>query len=190
MNDIKKTKNQLVKELAELRAQIKDLREGSNKNEFKTNNADSLLKTVNVPEMFIPPFLKAQDYVKQFFADREEDPEQATIKISGERYILVRAASMSIEFFDLMKYLYRDHSEEESRKVANGFLFDIAHALGKADAKVFHSKMKVTDPVEKLSAGPIHFAHSGWAFVDILPESRPYADENYFLIYDHPYINI
>ena len=187
MNDIKKTKNQLVKELAELRAQIKDLREGSNKNEFKTNNADSLLKTVNVPEMFIPPFLKAQDYVKQFFADREEDPEQATIKISGERYILVRAASMSIEFFDLMKYLYRDHSEEESRKVANGFLFDIAHALGKADAKVFHSKMKVTDPVEKLSAGPIHFAHSGWAFVDILPESRPYADENYFLIYDHPF---
>ena len=187
MNDIKKTKNQLVKELAELRAQIKDLREGSNKNEFKTNNADSLLKTVNVPEMFIPPFLKAQDYVKQFFADREEDPEQATIKISGERYILVRAASMSIEFFDLMKYLYRDHSEEESRKVANGFLFDIAHALGKADAKVFHTKMKVTDPVEKLSAGPIHFAHSGWAFVDILPESRPYADENYFLIYDHPF---
>src|SRR5450432_1441124 len=38
-----------------------------------------------------------------------------------------------------------------------------------------------------LSAGPIHFAFSGWAFVDISAESRPSPDENYFLLYDHPY---
>jgi len=187
MKDMKKTKGQLVDEIKELRSQIKDLRKTSHKEDFRNNNSNTSLKTVNVPDMFIPPFLKAQDYVKRFFADRDEDPEHATIKISGERYILVRAASMSIEFFDLMRYLYRDYSEEESRKVANGFLFDIAHALGKADAKVFHTKMKVKDPVEKLSAGPIHFAYSGWAYVDILPESRPSADENYFLIYDHPF---
>lgn len=47
--------------------------------------------------------------------------------------------------------------------------------------------MKLKDPIEKLSAGPIHFSHSGWAFVDIFPESRPSADENFYLIYDHPY---
>ena len=187
MKDTEKTKDQLLEEIKELHSQIKNLKKTSNKENSRINNSNNSLKTVNVPEMFMPPFLKAQDYVKRFFADRDENPEQATIKISGERYILVRAASMSIEFFDLMKYLYRDYSEEESRKVSNGFLFDIAHALGKADAKVFHTKMKVKDPVEKLSAGPIHFAYSGWAFVDILPESRPSADENYFLIYDHPF---
>jgi PAS domain S-box-containing protein len=71
--------------------------------------------------------------------------------------------------------------------VARNLLFDIAHAIGVADAKDFHVRMQVTDPIEKLSAGPIHFAHSGWAFVDILPESRPSADEDYYLIYDHPY---
>ncbi len=32
--------------------------------------------------------------------------------------------------------------------------------------------MGVVEPIEKLSAGPIHFAHSGWAFVMIFPESR------------------
>jgi len=38
-----------------------------------------------------------------------------------------------------------------------------------------------------LSAGPIHFAFSGWAFVDISAESGPSPDENYFLLYEHPY---
>ncbi len=27
--------------------------------------------------------------------------------------------------------------------------------------------MNVTDPIERLSAGPIQFAYSGWAFVKI-----------------------
>ena len=47
--------------------------------------------------------------------------------------------------------------------------------------------MGVKNPIAKLSAGPIHFSYSGWAFVDIFPESKPSPDENYFLIYDHPY---
>jgi hypothetical protein len=44
----------------------------------------------------------------------------------------------------------------------------------------------MTDPVAKLSTGPIHFAYTGWAYVDIFPESRPSPDQNYYLIYDHP----
>jgi hypothetical protein len=47
--------------------------------------------------------------------------------------------------------------------------------------------MAVHDPIEKLSAGPIHFSFSGWAFVDILPESAPSPDENFYLIYNHPF---
>ncbi|MFO9273182.1 hypothetical protein SDA20_15840, partial [Legionella pneumophila serogroup 1] len=36
-------------------------------------------------------------------------------------------------------------------------------------------------------AGPPHFAFSGWAFVDILPESKPTPDENFYLVYNHSY---
>jgi PAS domain S-box-containing protein len=140
-----------------------------------------------VPEPIQPLFLRAQQYVADYFADRVEDPRHSTISISGERYILVRAASMSVEFFDLVTSLYRDKGPVEARSVANNLLFDVAHAIGKADAKAFHQRMQVTDPIEKLSAGPIHFAYSGWAFVDIFPQSSPSPDENYFLIYDHPF---
>src|SRR5262249_27515614 len=66
------------------------------------------LETVKVPKPFEPLFLKAQDYVRRYFEDRVEKPSQSTISISGERYILVRAASMSVEFFDLVVSLYAD----------------------------------------------------------------------------------
>jgi len=149
--------------------------------------SDTALNTVSVPDNFYQVFLTAQNYVKNYFSIRQSDPEKGSIKFSGERYILVRAASMSIEFFDMMALLYKDRGEKEARNLSLNFLFDIAHSIGKADAKSFFTKMKVTDPIEKLSAGPVHFAYTGWASVKIHPFSRPTADENYYLIYDHPY---
>jgi len=143
------------------------------------------LDTVSVPEEFRPIFSRAQQYVEQYFSQRVEDPRHSSILISGERYILVRAASMSVEFFDLVTSLYQDKGPEEARKVASNLLFDVAHAIGKADARSFHDKMGVTDPIERLSVGPARFSFSGWAFVEILPESHPSPDQNCFLIYDH-----
>jgi signal transduction histidine kinase/predicted hydrocarbon binding protein len=149
--------------------------------------ASSKLRTVRVPAPIVELFLRAQDYVARYFSEKVENPEQGTISISGERYILLRAASMSVEFFDLVTSLYQDKGPEAARSVASNLLFDLAHAIGKADAKTFHQRMGVTNPIEKLSAGPIHFSFSGWAFVDIFPESNPTPGEDYFLIYDHPY---
>jgi PAS domain S-box-containing protein len=145
------------------------------------------LRTAKVPAAFAPVFEAAQSYVGRYFEAQKAEPEKGTISISGERYILVRAASMSVEFFDLVRSLYADKGEEEARSVASNLLFDTAHAIGEADAHAFHAKMGVSDPIERLSAGPIHFAFAGWAFVDILPESKPSPDQDFFLIYDHPF---
>jgi signal transduction histidine kinase len=145
------------------------------------------LRTVSVPEPIAPLFRKAEAYVRRYFADRTEDPEHSSIVISGERYILVRAASMSVEFFDLVTSLYADRGAAEAASVAKNLLYDLAHSLGKADARAFAAKMGVTDPIEKLSAGPIHFSFAGWAFVKIYPESRPTPDTDYYLLYDHPF---
>lgn len=145
-----------------------------------------MLDTVKVPEPLEPLFLSAQDYVKRYFSERSENPSQGTIEIAGQRYILVRGDSLSVDLFGLMMERYQDVGADEAIEVARSFLFDIAHTIGKMDARAFHRKMGVKDPIEKLSAGPIHFAHTGWAFVDISPESKPSPDENFFLLYDHP----
>jgi signal transduction histidine kinase/predicted hydrocarbon binding protein len=146
-----------------------------------------MLDTVTVPEQFEPIFQKAQEYVRKYFSQKKEDASTGKIEVFGQRYILVRAASMSVDFFDTIKGMFKDWGEEKASEMARNLLFDVAHAIGKMDARNFHQRMGLHDPIEKLSAGPIHFSHTGWAFVDIFAESRPTADENYYLIYDHPF---
>jgi signal transduction histidine kinase/CheY-like chemotaxis protein len=145
------------------------------------------LKTVQVPPEFEPLFARAEDIVSRYFRDQRSDPEHGTIEIFGERYVLVRAASLSVEFFSLVAELYGPGREAEAGEFARNILFDLAHAVGKSDAHNFHDKMGLVEPIERLSAGPVHFSHTGWAFVDILPESRPVAGDDFYLIYDHPY---
>jgi len=144
-----------------------------------------MLNTVRVPDKFAPLFEEAQKYVARYFAALRSDPEHGSLEISGQRYVLVRAASLSVEFYDMVRRFYRE--EEQAHAVAQGLLFDIAHAMGMADAKTFKERMGVSDPLACLSAGPVHFAHAGWAFVDISPDSDPAPDDDYYLLYDHPY---
>ena len=87
------------------------------------------LTTVRVPVPFEGPFLTAQDYVARYFADRVENPDNATIQIAGERYVLLRAASLSVEFMEMVTKLYQDQGEAEARSVANNLLFDLAQQI-------------------------------------------------------------
>ena len=145
------------------------------------------MKTVRVPDGMSELFARAEEVVSRFFSERVDDPTRGTIQIHGERYVLLRAAALSVEFFDLVRSLYGEERREEADEFARAILFDLAHAVGRTDAENFHEQMQLSDPIAKLSAGPVHFAHAGWAFVDILPESRPTADDEFCLIYDHPY---
>lgn len=142
---------------------------------------------VKVPEHFKPLFVEAEAAVKQYFSDVRMDPTKGTIEISDERYVLVRASALSKDFLGSVLNLYADRGETEAFNIGRNFLFDISHAIGMNDAKAFHEKMQLTDPISKLSAGTVHFAYAGWAFVDILPESHPSPDDNFYLVYNHPY---
>ena len=99
----------------------------------------------------------------------------------------MRAASLSIGFYNTLLKLYPDKEEVEVLRLSSNFLFDIAHVIGMEDAKVFHKTMNVSDPIAKLSAGPVHFAFSGWAYVEIDPDSNPVANDDFVLKYSHPY---
>lgn len=142
-------------------------------------------KTVIVPDQFKEIFDQAEKNVYSYFSDVYNSAEHGEIDISGERYVLIRSAALSYEFLDIIKELYRNNGEQEAVRIGNNFLFDIGHVLGKKDSKAFHDKMKLTDPIQKLSAGPVHFAYTGWANVEILPDSKPSPDENFYLHYHH-----
>jgi predicted hydrocarbon binding protein len=115
------------------------------------------------------------------------DPEKASIEISGQRYLLLRASALSIEFLEgIMKY-YRDRGENEAFSIGKNILFDLAHLIGFEDAANFSKLMGLKKPIEMLSAGPVHFAYTGWAQVKLNEGSNPSPDQNFVLKYSHPY---
>ena len=169
-----------------LSTEIKRLKREINLLKNKRIDFESVV-TVKAPQRYEPEFRKAQKTVGEYFKEISISPETGTINIHNERYVLIRASSLSYEFLQAIKNLYADRSDQEAMLIGRNFLFDIAHVVGLEDAKNFHKKMGLTDPISKLSAGPVHFAYTGWAFVDLLPESHPSPDENFFLKYRHPF---
>lgn len=138
-----------------------------------------MLKTVKVPPQFENIFANAEKIVGDFFSKIEMKPSRGVIHIAGDRYILMRGESIFSTLRDSMV-------DQFGEAVTDSFLYDLAKTIGKSDAKKFAEKLGLKDPIAKLSAGPVHFSHTGWAFVDILPESAPSADDNYLLVYNHP----
>src|SRR4051812_18369180 len=98
-------------------------------------------RTVRVTLPLEPLFAAAEEIVSRYFLDMKSDPARGTIEIHGERYVLVRAAALSVEFFTLVEELYGPGREAEADEFARNILFDLAHAIGKSDAQNFHAKM-------------------------------------------------
>jgi two-component system, cell cycle sensor histidine kinase and response regulator CckA len=144
-------------------------------------------KVVHAPEQIEPLFEQAVDTIREHFAHVQIDPSRALIAAGDERYLLIRASALSIDFLDALVQLYADRGEQAALTISRGFLFDIAYTIGKSDAHAMSEKLGSTDPVQKLSHGPVHFAFTGWSLVDIKAASNPVASDDFCLVYDHPY---
>jgi predicted hydrocarbon binding protein len=138
-----------------------------------------MLKSVRVPPPFEPPFAKAEQIVEEQFARFHRDPSRGMLHIGEDRYVLVRAEGLYLGWFDAM-------AETFGPEVARQFIYNSAREIGRSDARSFARRLGVTDRLDRLASGPIHFAHAGWAFVEILPDSAPATDDSYFLHYYHP----
>lgn len=138
-----------------------------------------MLKSVRVPPHLEPPFSRAESFVQKLFDDFRRTPEQGTLHVGGDRYVLVRAESMYAGFFDAL-------AETFGEEVARDFIYNTAREIGRSDSRTFCDRLGLTDGVDRLSSGPVHFAHAGWALVDILADSAPAMDETYYLHYYHP----
>lgn len=166
-------------QIAALQAEVARLRAGV--------FVPSTSTVVQTPPEVQPLFDQAAETIAGYFRNIEIDPSRGLIGIGDERYLLVRASAFSIDFLDTVVKLYADRGHRDALAIGRGFLFDIAHTIGFHDARALHEKLGSRDPLEKLSGGPVHFAYTGWALVDIKPESNPVANEDFCLVYEHPY---
>lgn len=137
------------------------------------------LKTVRVPDAFEDLFASAERFVAEHFEHLRRAPEEGTIRVGDDRYILVRAKSLTTGFLETMRDLIGEHE-------ALKFWYRMARVIGRDDARAFCDVRKVTDSLARLSTGPVHFAYTGWARVEIADSSRPASDDSYYLEYTHP----
>jgi predicted hydrocarbon binding protein len=135
--------------------------------------------SVRVPEAFTGLFDQAETYVKAHFDKLKRDPERGTIHVGDARYILVRGDSLTTGFLEVMRDLI---GEEEAFK----FWYRMARVIGREDSRAFCAERGLTDGPARLSTGPVHFAYTGWARVEIDDRSRPAPDDTYYLEYVHP----
>jgi hypothetical protein len=94
-----------------------------------------------------PLFEKAEAVVSAYFGKRKEQPSEGTIEIFDERYVLMRGAALSVEFFSVTRDLLGGERVAEADEFSRNILFDVAHAMGKSDARNFHKKMGLVDPL-------------------------------------------
>lgn len=142
-------------------------------------------RTVMVPEHVEDIFASVERKVADYFTDFHYDPECGELTVFGERYVLFRSASVSHEFIEFVKERYASYPPHEALSIGNNFLYDNAKVIGKKDAIAFHKRLNLKEPIEKLAAGPVHFAFTGWANVEIFPDSRPVSDETFLLKFQH-----
>ena len=83
-------------------------------------------KTVSTPPAFSEIFDKAEELVGSYFSKLEMEPSKGSITIDGERYVLMRASSLSYDFLNKIKDLYADKGEKEAIHIGQNFLFDIS----------------------------------------------------------------
>lgn len=101
------------------------------------------------------------------------------MRVGGERYVLMRCESLYLSWFDAL-------ADTFGVETAQAFVYNTAREIGRSDATAFAERLEVPPGIERLSSGPVHFAHSGWALVEILEDSAPAPNDDYFLHYNHP----
>jgi len=174
-------------EISLLKKEVKLLKDELLLTKKKTEKLPQKIKTVIVPAQLRTIFDEAEKKVGKYHSSLKISPENATIKISDQRYVLVRASALSIEFLEGIMSYYRERGEKESLSIGKNILFDLSHLIGVEDAKNFQNLMHLSDPLEMLAAGPVHFAYTGWAQVKLKPGSNPTPDKNFVIHYSHPF---
>ena len=72
-----------------------------------------MLRSVRVPAAFEPPFARAETFVEKLFSDLERSPEKGTIHVGGDRYVMVRAESLYLSWFDALSDSFGEEAARE-----------------------------------------------------------------------------
>ncbi|MFW9920652.1 MAG: XylR N-terminal domain-containing protein [Candidatus Thorarchaeota archaeon] len=139
-----------------------------------------MVKTVEAPEPMHPMIeaIEAQ-YQKIFSENLTFNPEISRVKLLDNEVMLISLRTIAVTLKDELN----DVLGEQGRDM---FMYKVGKAFGSSEAQRMLPKLTLGNVVERVAAGPIYAAFSGFVRVRLLPGSNVTDDENYILVYEHP----
>jgi hypothetical protein len=125
-------------------------------------------------------FDQAEGYLERRFDKFKRDPQEGSIRVDGDRYVLVRAEAFYVGLLDGMVARFGERTAFE-------LVYTMAWDIARTDSTTLGARMGADDPLAKIALGPPFFVLCGWGGVTLLDDSRPSKDEDCFLHYEHPY---
>jgi PAS domain S-box-containing protein len=168
-------KSELLKEIEETRKKLVEL-------ELLLHDKEPLVKA---PKEFMPLIKSTTERIQYLHSDPKRLLNKGMITIDNDRYVMMRAESISYDFIKTVEQFYKSKNKLDAFQLSSSLLYDLSNVLGKEDAKQIKSKLNFETPLELLTAGPINFAFTGWATVEFLPGCNPVPTQDFFLKYIH-----
>ncbi|MFW9848378.1 MAG: V4R domain-containing protein [Candidatus Thorarchaeota archaeon] len=139
-----------------------------------------MVKTVEAPPPMHPMIegIESQ-YEKIFSEELTFRPEESRVKLLDNEMMLISLKTIAITLKDGLDEVLGETGTDM-------FMYRVGKAFGRSEAQRMIPKLQLGNVVERVAAGPIYAAYSGFVRVRLLPGSNPTDDNDYLLVYEHP----
>lgn len=139
-----------------------------------------MVKTVEVPPDLEGIVDDIESKYETFFNnDLKYIPEEGRIQLVGDNVMFIGLKTLGISLKDELDTVLGEAGRDL-------LIYRLGQSFGRAEAERLLPKLNLSSPAERLAAGPIWAAYSGFVRVRLLPGCNPVEGNDYFLIYDHP----
>ena len=139
-----------------------------------------MVKTVEAPPPMQPMIegIESQ-YDKIFSDDLTFKPEESRVRLLDNEMMLISLKTIAVTLKDGLNEVLGESGTDM-------FMYRVGKAFGQSEATRMLPKLNLGSVVERVAAGPIYAAYTGFVRVSLLPGSVLVDNDDYFLIYEHP----
>jgi predicted hydrocarbon binding protein len=137
-------------------------------------------KTVEAPEELHPMIEALESQYETILNNQMEfRPEEGRVHLAGKSIMLIALETIAVT-------LKEELVEVLGENGMTLLMYRVGKAFGRTAAQQILPIIETDKLAEKLVAGPIYAAYSGFVRVRLLPGSNIVDNDDYFLFYEHP----
>ncbi len=139
-----------------------------------------MVKTVEAPPEMSEMIERIETQYEEFFKNELKFiPEEGRIQLLDDNVMFIGLRTLALSLKDELDTVLGEAGRDL-------LIYRLGQSFGRSEAERLLPKLGLSTPVERIAAGPIWAAYSGFVRVRLLPGSNPVEGDEFFLVYDHP----